>query len=55
MAFRINTKIVQNKNTLRSLLDEQSVLSEQGNIFLENQLSQQAELSKQGEIFQEHS
>ena len=35
--------------TLRSLLDEQFILSEQSNIFLENQLSKQAELSKQGE------
>ena len=36
--------------TLRSLLDERSILSEQGSIFLENQLSEQAELSKQGGI-----
>ena len=37
--------------TLRSLLDERSILSEQGSIFLENQLNDQAELSKQGEYF----
>ena len=37
--------------TLRSLLDEWSILSEQGSIFLENKLSKQVELSEQGEIF----
>ena len=36
--------------TLRSLLEERSILSEQGGIFLENQLGEQAELSKQGGI-----
>ena len=35
--------------TLRSLLDERFILSEQGSKFLENQLSEQAELSEQGE------
>ena len=38
-----------------SLLDKRFVLSEQGDIFLENRLSEQAELSKQGGIFQERS
>ena len=33
------------EDTLRSLLDERSVLSKKGSIFLENQLSEQAELS----------
>ena len=37
--------------TLRSLLEERSILSEQGGIFLENQLSEQAELSEQAGIF----
>ena len=37
--------------TLRSLLDERSILSEQGSIFLKNQLSEQAELSEQEEYF----
>ena len=37
--------------TLRSLLEGQSILSEQGSIFLENQLSEQAELSQQGVYF----
>ena len=37
--------------TLRTPLEEQSILSEQGGIFLENLLSEQAELSKQGEMF----
>ena len=36
---------------LRTLLEERSLLSEQGSIFLENQLSEQAGLSKQGEYF----
>ena len=36
--------------TLWSLLEDRSVLSEQGSIFLENQLSEQAELSDQGGI-----
>ena len=39
--------------TLRSLLDEQFILSEQGSIFLENQLSEQAEFSAQGGIILE--
>ena len=34
--------------TLRFLLDERSILSEQGGISLENQLTEQAELSEQG-------
>ena len=37
-------------NTLRTLLKERSILSEQGSIFLENQLSEQAELSEPGGI-----
>ena len=41
--------------TLRSLLDQRSMLGEQGNIFLEDQLSEQAELSKQGGIFLQRS
>ena len=41
--------------TLRSLLEKQSILSEQGSIFLENQLGKQAELSKQGGIFLQRS
>ena len=36
--------------TLRTLLEERSILSEQGSIFLENGLSEQAELSEQGGI-----
>ena len=36
--------------TLRTLLEEQSIISEQGSIFFENQLSEQAELSEQGGI-----
>ena len=48
-------RLLRNKIvTLRSLLDERSILSEQGSIFLKNQLSEQAELSKQGGIFLEH-
>jgi len=36
--------------TLRTLLEERSILSKQGGIFLENQLSKQAKLSKQAGI-----
>ena len=39
--------------TLRSLLDEWFILSEQGSIFLEKQLSEHAELSEQGGIILE--
>ena len=53
--FLTYTVKIHRITTLRSLLDERSILSEQGSIFLENQLSEQAELSKQGGIFQEHS
>ena len=42
-------------DTLRSLLDERSVLSEQGSMILENQLREQAELSKHEGIFQERA
>ena len=41
--------------TPKTLLEEQSILSKQVSIFLENHLSEQAELSKQGGIFQERS
>ena len=41
--------------TLRALLEEQSILSKQGSIFLENQLSEQAELSKQGGVLLQRS
>ena len=36
----------QTSGTLRSLLDERFILSEQGSILLENQLCKQADLSK---------
>ena len=51
----INCHLLYQHVALRSLLDEQSILSKEGSIFLENQLSEQAELSKQGRIFQECS
>ena len=47
--FNWNNKL--RLTTLRSLLDERSILSEQGSIFLEKKLSKQAELSKQAGIF----
>ena len=40
---------------LRILLEEWSILSKQGSIFLENQLSEQAELTMQGGIFLQRS
>ena len=40
--------------TLRTLLEERSILSKQGGIFFENQLSEQAELSEQGGMFLEY-
>ena len=42
------------RTTLRTLLEERSILSEQGGTFLENQLSEQAELSEQGGLFLEN-
>ena len=41
-------------STLRSLLDEKSISSDQGRAILGNHLSKQAELSEQGGIFLEH-
>ena len=45
----LDLTILMSLNTLRTLLKEPSILSDQGSIFLENQLSEQAELSEQGE------